>query len=168
MVSSPSPATSLSTASRKSPLRSPSCRMTTGAASSPIVATPGPSSLAEMVASSESSPAAQALPTRPTFHTSHLSGGLSNRSRPSTSAASSTRSSNRDVASWTSFTVGGLFSAELVLSFPQICSFPVFSVALVLSINSVSTTTSWVSVCVGAFPLLCSFQIILTPSVLDI
>ena len=68
-------------------------------ASFPIPATPGPSSSPGMVASSESSPAVQALPTKPTSRTSPPTGGSSSRSRPSTPTAPSTRSSSRDVAS---------------------------------------------------------------------
>ena len=69
-----------------------------------MLATPGSSSSLGMVASSESSPAAQALPTGPISRTSPLISRSSSRSRPSTSATSSTKSSSRYVASSTSST----------------------------------------------------------------
>ena len=103
-------------ASSTPPSRSPSCPTTRRMVSFPMLVTLGPSSSLRMVVSSESLPAAQALPTRPTSRTSPRTGGSSSRSRPSTPAASSTRSSSRYVAS---LTRSGLFlNGTFPLPFP--------------------------------------------------
>ena len=99
------------------PLKSPSYRTIRHVGSFPGMATLGPSSSPGMVASLESSPAAQAQPTAPISHTSPRTGGSRSRSRTSSPAASSTKSVGRLQAQQTRCTAD-FFSADLFLSLP--------------------------------------------------